>query len=209
MVIKRLIDYGILIFMLYPCIRYVLVSTKFVLDYSRLSIKPMLTRINDDGLRAFGPFLCFNIFLATTANVAFFTCASFMNTGPLYGDFPILACISMVVLFWSIGMPYSIYRSARGAKFSAVHTYAQHIEDAFRLFLKDPGEPSLERYTWLVKNQTVISKISNWPLSFLSTLLFVVGSNVLLLTTNVWFVFKRLGHAPVLLNALGEVLFWR
>ncbi|MFC1531312.1 tetratricopeptide repeat protein [Gemmatimonadota bacterium] len=191
--LKRAIDYFLVIITLYPCLRYVIMSTFFVLKFSKLSIKPMLSRINDDGLRSFSPFFAFNIFLATAANVSFFVGASFMNTGPIYGDLPILFGITLVVMVWSIGMPFTIYRAARSAKYSAVHTYASHLEDSFAGFLKKPGAESLERYEWLQQKQSVIRKISSWPLSVASTIIFLVGGNLLLAATNVWFIMKRTG----------------
>lgn len=204
---KRLVDYSIIILTLIPCVRYVILSTFFVLNYSKLSIKPMLSKINDDGLRSFGPFMSFNVFLATSANTAFFMGASFMNKGSILMDFPILAAISVVVMFWSIGMPYTIYRAAKSAKFHAIHAYADKIEDSFRNFIENPGEESLAEYQWLLKNQKVIKKISSWPLSFTETLLFVVGSNILLVFVNIWFVLKRTGLLQQLMDYLEQGIF--
>lgn len=198
--IKRFIDFGFIILYLYPCIRYVLSTTIFINNYSKLSIKPMLTSINDDGLRSFSRLFIYNIVLATSANVAFFFTASLVNTGPLYFDFPILFIISIVVLTWSVGMPLAIKRSAEAAKYNSVHLYSDHIEQSFREFIEDPGDEKLQRYQWLKKNQKVIKCISTWPLSIKNTLIYIVGGNLFLLLNNIWFVIYRLNLYDELLT---------
>ena len=204
LLIKRFVDYGIIILLLIPCVRYVVMSTFFVLEYSKLSLKPLLSKINDDGLRAFGPFLGLNVMLATIANAAFFTGASFMHKGPIWGDFPILAIISLVVMFWSVGMPFTIFQAAKKAKLSSVHAYAEQLENAFNAFVQNPNDDTLTRYRWLKKNQAEIRQISCWPLTVIQTIIFVVFSNLVLITVNVWFVLKRTGMIPLVMNWVGN-----
>jgi hypothetical protein len=162
----------------------------------------MLSKLNDDGLRSFGKLLSLNVVLATTANVSYFVGASFMHKGPLYGDLPILISISIVVAFWSIGMPLMIYEAAKSAKFDASHAYADQIEQSFAEFIANPEDKTKERYQWLLKNQCVIQEISCWPMSIIQTLIFVCGGNLLLLAVNIWFVFKRTNNLFLLWKLL-------
>lgn len=197
---KRIVDFFFVIMWLYPCVRYIVCTTGFIYNYSQLSLKPMLTKINDEGMRSLGSLMAFNIGLACLAFVSYFLPASFTHRGRIYSDIVVLLVIWVIVLIWSIGMPLMVRRAARRAKSSAVMAYSGHIEAAFKRFLENPTEESLKAYQWLVANQSVIQRIGIWPLSLQQTLLLVVGSNLLLVTLCVHYVMMRFKLWQVLLN---------
>jgi hypothetical protein len=188
---KRLIDFFFILIWLYPCVRYIVRTTAFIYHYSQLPLKPMLTKINDEGMRSLGALMAFNIGLACLAFVSYFLPASFTHRGRIYSDIVVLMAITAIVFIWSIGMPLMVKRAARRAKYSAVMAYSGHIETAFKDFLDNPTEESLKAYRWLVSNQTVIQRIGVWPLSFRQTLFLVVGSNFLLIALCVHYVLMR------------------
>ena len=72
--------------------------------------------------------------------------------------------------------------------------YSQHIEKAFKTFLDDPDEARLNAYNWLLKHQSVIQRIPTWPLTWMETLVVVVGSNIVLLLAVAWNILSRLGY---------------
>ncbi len=190
-IFKRLIDYFLLIMWLYPCVRYIVCTTLFIFEYSRLPLKPMLTRINDEGIRSLGSLMTFNITLAAIAYTAYFLPASFTHRAEIRSDVAVLAIITLIVMVWSLGMPAMVRRAARQARSKAVQEYSEHIESAFGSFLANPEEDSLARYEWLRQNQRVIQRIGTWPLSFWQTLYLVIFSNVLLLALTAHYVAMR------------------
>ena len=189
---KRFIDYGWIYALAYPGGRYVVGLTVFVYRYSRLSLKPMLSTINDDGLRSFGPLFSVSIALASIWYTTYWGLASIVVQSASFADFFFLGLASAFFVSWSLGLPLAIHRSAREARAKAVHIYSDHIEKAFGAFLADPGEDVLRRYQWLKENQTVIKGISTWPLSRMETLV-VLSSNLLLLAVDSLYVVIRLG----------------
>jgi len=196
---KRSIDFFFVIMWLYPCVRYIVRTTAFIFNYSKLSLKPMLTKINDEGMRSLGSLMAFNIGLACLAFVSYFLPASFTHHGRIYSDIVVLLVITLIVLIWSVGMPLMVKRAAKQAKLKSVMAYARHIETAFKGFLDNPTEETLKNYQWLTLNQKVIQRIGIWPLSLRQTLLLVVGSNVLLITLCVHYVLMRFHLWHVLL----------
>jgi tetratricopeptide (TPR) repeat protein len=191
MLVTRIVDYALLLLCLYVCIRYVVMSTFFVYNYSNLSLKPMLTKINDDGMRSLGPLIALNISFAIVAFTSYFIPAGVGHISPSRADVGILLIITGIVLFWSLGMPLTIHRAARESKGKAVHAYSAHIETAFKKFLDDPGDESLKRYEWLRRNQRVIQRIGTWPLSWWESLLVLAGGNGALIYVSMWFLHAR------------------
>jgi hypothetical protein len=184
-------DYLFILLSLYVCLRYVLMTTRMVFDYSRLELKPMLSQMNDDGLRSFGRLVTLNVALACGAFSAYFIPAGIAHTSPSRIDLGILAVILLIVLVWAAGMPLAIYRAARESKSKAIHDYSQHLEKAFREFLLRPDEQTLARYEWLKARQAVIRRIASWPLSWPQNVFVFVIANLVFLGVSAWFVYAR------------------
>jgi hypothetical protein len=199
---KRLVDYGWMYAVAYPGARYVLGLTAFVYRFSRLSLKPMLSTINDDGLRCFGPLFAVSIALASLWYTAYWTLAATVVHTPWYGDFFFLGLASFFYVSWSMGLPLAIRRSAREARSKAIHIYADHIDSAFKAFLANPSDDTLDRYQWIRKNQGVIKAISTWPLTVTQTTA-VIGSNVLLLGVDTLYILVRMGVLGTVTSALA------
>jgi len=195
LILTRVVDCVLLYSFGYWNFRYLAMSTWFVYLFSRLSLKPMLTKINDDGLRALGPFLSFNIMVMTIFYTLYWGMGVFGVSVSLHVLEFILAGMAVVMyVIWSLGMPIAVRRAAREAKSKAVHKYSEHIERAFQGFLNNPTEDSLARYNWLLKEQTAIRKIGVWPMSWAETVFVVLGGNLFLVAVVSWFVILRLGE---------------
>jgi len=193
--IRHFIDNIIVVgFVAYTVVVYMISSTMFVLRFSRLSLKPMLTKINDVGLRAFAPMASFNILIICLIWCMLWPMAILEITLTSYIEFFFIVLGSAVIMVWSIGMPYTMFRAAQSSKSKAVHTYSEHIEKSFKEFLDHPSEDTVERFKWLVKNQSVIQKISTWPMSVKQTVFVVVGGNVVIFAMVTWYVLQRLGR---------------
>ena len=85
-----------------------------------------------------------------------------------------------------------IRRAAHESRAKASQLYADHIETAFKAFIQEPSESTLERFQWLKAKQRVIQKLSTWPLTLTHTLVVVVGANALLALVILWFLHRRL-----------------
>ena len=160
-------------------LRYVYTVTVFVLKFSNLSLKPLVSSLNNDGFRSLGSFL-----ISLIATMMLFIIAIWMALGFILQGEPgidlIALLITVIVGFvWSVGLPFSLYHAGKEAKNQISHRYSIHLEDALEKFVDDPAENTLRNYEWLIKQQRVIKKIPCWPLSFFQTIV-VVGLNVLL-----------------------------
>jgi hypothetical protein len=193
---KRIVDFFFVYLLWFPGLRYVVMSTIFIYKYSLLSLKPMLTVINDDGMRSFGPLMTYNLGLAVLFYVFYWPGAALMAQIEFKLDFFFLLLSSITFALWSVGMPLMIRRSARESKSRAVHVYSAHIEKAFNTLLEDPNKDRFDRYSWLQSHQKIISSIPTWPLSRKETIFVVLGSNVILLMVNVAYILYRTGALP-------------
>lgn len=191
--LKRLVDYVLVYALMYVGARHIVTTTMFVHSFSRLHLKPMLTKINDDGLRSFGPMISENIWLTSTLAVLYGTHAMITITIPSnLLELPFLVIGFMLFLGWSLAMPVELKRAARDSKGDAVQAYSDHIEKAFQSFLKNPDDSALKRYQWLLANQKVIKRICTWPLSWVETLTAIVGGNAFILAFFLWYSSRRI-----------------
>jgi tetratricopeptide (TPR) repeat protein len=200
----RLVDYGLIYFFAYAALRYVVASTFFIYDFSMLSLKPMLTNINDFGIRSLGPLLSFNFSAASVMYVLYWLMALLAINTNSHTDIFLLGVATVLIGFLSIGLPFAIRRAMKRAKIKPIEQYSHHIEESLKEFLKKPDDPTFERYSWLLKHQRVIRKIPTWPLSWSQTLFFVVGSNILVAFTDVVYIMVRYGY----LNQQNTIIEW-
>jgi tetratricopeptide (TPR) repeat protein len=191
LMVTRCVGIVLFIIVAFPGVRFIIASTIFVYDYSRLSLKPMLTKINDDGIRSFGRILTSTIIRVAIAYSTLWISAFILIKMSAYYDFLFLGMTTILCSIWSIGLPLTLSHVARESKIKAVHEYSSHIEQAFKNFLKSPNESSLNKYKWLLNNQQVIRKIPIWPLSFKQSLLVIV-SNLFLLAVDALYISLRL-----------------
>lgn len=190
---KRIIDYAIIFAFLYAGARYTIAVTVFVYRFSKLSLKPMLTKINVDGVRSLGPFIAFNIVLATF--IYFILHLSFALTykNPFLGDLFFLCIGTSIIAVWTIAFPYQLRRALQAAKSTVVYEYSNHIESAFKTFLDDPDDENEKLYQRILEKQKVIKNIPVWALSVSETLFVIVGGNLLLILAVMAYVINRLG----------------
>jgi hypothetical protein len=206
--LKRLVDYSLVFALGWPVFRFAIGSTLFILRYSRLSLRPVLTRLNEWGVRSFTPLIAFNSTMTALIYILYWVMA-FHSIDPgltFKADIIFLGITTILYAIWTVLMPASIRVAVKQAKGSAVNTYADHIERAFRDFIERPGEETLGRYRWLMKNQRLIRKIGTWPLSLLETFVYVIGSNLVLLLMDFWYVSARLGTWPHIVQYVRTLL---
>ena len=194
---KRYIDYALIYAMTWVVARYIIGTTWFIFAFSQLSLKPMLTRINDDGMRSFGPLITLNLTLASLFLIVYWMLAAIVVKSNSHLDLLFLGLFTFFFSIWSFITPFMLCRAARESKSKAVHIYSDHIEKAFNAFLEDPNEDTENRYLYLIKTQKIITRIATWPLSVKETLFAVFGSNVMLIAVDVAYACFRLGFLPI------------
>jgi len=154
-------------------------------------------------MRSFGPLVCFNIVSASIAYILHWTMSSLVVDLTLYFDFLFLGLNAVIMMVWSIGMPFMLRRAMKESKRKVIHTYSGHIESAFKNFLENPDENNLERFNWLKKHQKLISQISSWPLSLGETMIAIVGGNLIMIIVNIWYCLKRTGYLTVFIEMIS------
>ena len=206
MMVKRSIDFLTIYILCFPAIRYVVMSTVFIYKYSQLSLKPMLTLINDYGMRSLGSLMTYNLGLVVFFYVSYWSGAAFLASLDLKFDFLLLGICTIIYMVWSVGMPLTIRRVAIESRANAVQEYSRHIENAFNAFIEEPNEDYLKRYSWLKENEKVINNIPTWPLSWKETLFGVVGSNLLLIGVDIWYICHRLEIWPSVIDGMTGIV---
>jgi len=192
--VLRTVDWLLMAAITYFAVRMVPAFLILVFRFSGLSLKPMLTRLNDDGLRCFGSLISYIMALVSFEFLLLGILGAEVVHTANRADFFILALALLFYLALSVVLPFMIRHAARQAKTKAVHDYSAHIEKAFIAFQKEPDSDKLERYQWLLNNQAVIQKISTWPLSKAQTLFAVIGSNLLMVAVAGRYIAIRTGR---------------
>ncbi len=194
---KRFVDYALIYLFSFPVLRFVVGLTLLVLRVSRLPLKPMLTRLNDTGLRAFGPLLTSSQVLIAGCYACHWLLAARAVRIGVPVDLLFLAIASALAALWCLALPVALQRAAREAKSRSILVYTEHLERAFAAFLEHPADDGrLEEYRTLQRNQDVVRRIATWPLSRTETLVGVVGSTALVAAVDVWYTLQRLGLWP-------------
>jgi hypothetical protein len=193
MMIKRLVDYFLLFAILYPAAQYTCAITLFVYRFSNLSLKPILTKTSNDGVRNLGPFVAFSIVFGTLIFSVLHVSFAIGFTNPMRIDLLFLLVGTGITAMWTIAFPFQLRRSLKASKNIAMWEYSGHLQKAFKKFLKDPSESNEKDYRRLADNEKIIRKISVWPLSATETIFTIVGGNLLLAVVATGYVIHRLG----------------
>lgn len=207
LIVKRIIDVSLWTSIQITLAYYITYSTLFVFQYSKLSLKPMLTRIIDVGLRSLVSFLKFNIGMVCLVFISIWITGFLARDTSLYIDFAVLVFTSTVFLIWSLGMPLAIRSVARQAVSKGAQEYTTHLEKAYKAFLNDPTDDErLKTYEKLLSRQKVIRNIPTWPLSWTETVFVVFGSNLILFLVSCWYIIARLGYLPAVMEWIQTVV---
>jgi hypothetical protein len=204
--VKRLLD-NLLVFgvMTYFTIRYVVGVTGFLFRFSKLSLKPMLTKLSNDGLRAFGSVILYNISMVLLIWSGLIIIAYLEVVSEFYLEFVLVFAGLVVVFIWSIGLPLAMRKAAIESKNKTIYIYSETIEKAFQQFLKDPANDSLDRYNWLLKNQKVIKRIPTWPFSLAQTIFVVFVSNIFTVFMTSRYILSRLGYLNEVVDYIKHI----
>lgn len=193
LLIKRIIDYVLIFAFLYEGARYTIAVTIFVYRFSKLPLKPLLTKINNDGVRSLGPFISFNIALAALIYFLLHGSFALTYTNPFMGDLLFLCIGTSIVAVWTIAFPFQLRRALQASKSSVVYEFSDHIEKAFKEFLKNPTDENEKWYRHVLSKQKLIKDIPVWALSVSETVFVIMGSNLLLALAVTTYIINRLG----------------
>ena len=193
LLLKRIIDYALIFAILYAGARYSIAVTIFVYRFSKLPLKPLLTKINNDGVRSLGPFIAFNIALAALVYFLLHGSFALVYTHPFLGDLLFLCIGTSIVAVWTIAFPFQLRRALQASKSSVVYEYSDHIEKAFKEFIKNPTDENEKWYRHILEKQKIIKDIPVWALSASETVFIIVGSNILLALAAATYAINRLG----------------
>jgi len=193
LMIKRGVDYFFPVLSGSICLLYTLSLIKFVYDYTKFPLKPMLTTINGEGLRSLGTLFSIILIAELSGWILYWAVGTKVFNGSIMLNVIIcIACLFLVSTF-SIGMPFALYFAAKEAKRKTISKFSEQIEHSFRNFMNDPTDQTYDRFEWMKKHEQAIKNISTWPLSREQTLIFVIGGNLLLFIVCVRFILIQLG----------------
>ncbi len=193
--LKRGIDIGLFYAVLYPALRYLLMSTVWLFRFSRLSLKPTLTKRGQGGLKALSPMIKLCLFMYLLVHCSGWAWSLLMSARSVaVGDIFFMTLSTLGCTLWSIGIPLAIRRAMNESKTKARFAYADHVETAFDQFLETPEEGSLSRFEWLVKHDVVVERIGTWPMGRIESLVLIGGTNIVLILFWGIYVVEYLGR---------------
>lgn len=196
---KRTIDWIIVYSVAWPLVRFIFMTTSLVIDFSNLSLKPSVTRIQDEGIHSFGSVLVFLTSLLTSMGIVYTGLAFLLVETNTYWDLFFLSVALAIFSLWSIALPFSLRYTMLKSKRKVANRYTSHIEKAFNDFLNTPGEKELEKYEWLMSHRDVIDRIVTWPLTPLQTTAIILCNILGFGTVGLYFA-SRLGYLPPLVD---------
>lgn len=200
--VKRIVDWLIVYTALWMGIRASVMMTFFVLEFSGLSLKPSLTKMEEEGVMAMGPFIVFIVVQTSVAYVLLMLIFYNILGASGYIGALVLGAGFITYLTWSVGLPISVHYAMVKSKRKVVNNYVENIEDKFYNFIEDPNEESLEEYEWLMDKRKVVNNVATWPLSKMQATL-VFASNVLVTYSFVWYASESMNLE---FNIYGKIL---
>ena len=192
--VVRTLDFALLFFVGFPWLRFAWGLSSTTLDLSRQTLKPTLSRLSDEGIRALAGPMVVTILAGCAGYASYWIMGAMVVRGGGFLDLLFLGMSTVFYLGWSMGLPVALRQAMKASRAAAVVRYTGHLEESFNAFLESPDEESLKRFLWLRGQQQVVRDIGAWPLSWGQTLLVVGLSNLILFSVNVWYVGFRLGH---------------
>jgi tetratricopeptide (TPR) repeat protein len=186
-VLKRVVDWSLVYTALWMGIRASVMATVFVLEFSSLSLKPSLTKMEEEGVMAMGPFIVFVIIQSSVAYILIL--AIFYNVLDANGYIGVLVFGAgfLTYLTWSIGLPVSVHYAMVKSKRKVVNKYVENIEERFYNFVEEPNENSLEKYEWIMDKRSVVNNVATWPLGKIQAMTVVVF-NIMVSYSFMWYV---------------------
>jgi len=186
-VLKRVADWLLVYTSLWMGIRASVMTTVFVLEFSSLSLKPSLTKMEEEGVMAMGPFIVFVIVQSSVAYILLL--AIFYNILGANGYIGVLVfgVGFLTYLTWSVGLPVSVHYAMVKSKRKVVNKYVESIEKRFYKFIENPNENSLEKYEWIMDKRRVVNNVATWPLGKIQAVIVVIV-NVVVAYSFMWYV---------------------
>lgn len=185
--------------------RYAIITTLLIFNFSRLPIKPVLTKLGVEGMSAFSNILSFFLSISVILIAIWWTVCYLVVTASGFVDFYFLSIISACFLFWSLGVPIVMRVTAAASKKLTAFRYSVTVEEAFTKFLETPDQVNYDRYHWLLKSTNVIKNISTWPLTKSMTL-GIITANIFIFLINVWYVLIRLNKWQAFVSYIANLL---
>jgi hypothetical protein len=161
----RFIDSTILWIVMAPLIRYVVMSTLFIKEYSNLDLSPVITKGKNNGFHKMSSLFMRGVLVLNVFWIINWAWNAVVVRDPFYLDFVGLAFGLVVVLFWLVFTPSYIQRALQLSKGTAVTAYEGHVQQAFKDFLKVPDDNSLAKLKWLKENEGQVAAVSSRLLS--------------------------------------------
>jgi hypothetical protein len=191
--IKRAVDIGLFYAVVYPGLRYLIMSTIWLFRFGDLSLKPTLTRSSQGGLRSLTPMIKLNLMMYLAVHCSGWSWSLLLSArhSPL-GDVFFMTLSSLGFTLWSVGIPMAIRRAMRESKTKTRFRYDDHVERAFHTFMDKPGDDTLAPFQWLVKHESVIDRIGTWPMGRLESILWLGGTNLVLAAFWMFYVLVHL-----------------
>jgi len=190
---KRFVDWTFIIVGSWPGGRLFVMTTNLVLEFSRLSIKPSLTKMSNEGVHSFGSLIVNITLLISTAIEVYIGIAFILVDAQEYWDFVFFGIGAVVFAIWNVLLPLALRYTMLSSKRKIVNRYKSSIEKSFKNFLDNPNKKSLDRYEWLMRQRRIVDQVVTWPLSWGQSFV-IIACNVLVFGSIGLYVLHRLNY---------------
>ena len=176
-----------------PPIRFVIMSTTLIREYSELSLTPLLGRTRISGFHKTAELYMQNLVFLLVFWVLNWSWNALVAKDPRYMDFVGLAFALGVVVFWIILTPKYIKGALNYSKVAAIMTYQNHIKLAFKKFIRTPNETNLKDLEWLQAQEKILGSISRRLFNTKQKFM-LIFTNIMIFTASALYVIYRLDY---------------
>ena len=186
----RFLSSAILWMILPFLMRYIIFSTLFIKQYSKLDLNPVVSAVGNDGFSSLSKICSINTIALGIFWVLNWGWNAFAVNDPYYIDFLGLLFSVVMASFWMILVPYFIRVALKLSKSTATSIYQDHVKHSFKKFIKNPEEASIDRYKWLVDNEKTVLNISTRIFTFTQWINFIIFVFVIFSSTYLYIVYR-------------------
>lgn len=171
-------------------LRYVIFSTLFIKEYSKLQLNPVVSAAGNNGFGSLSKICTYNIIGLTFIWIINWSWNVIVINDPLYTDFWGLSLAFAIAIFWIVFVPRFILDALKLSKSNAIATYQSHVKHAFKKFIKDPEELTIERLNWLKENEHSVLNISTRVFSLWQWTVYAVCILIVILITVLYVIYR-------------------
>ncbi len=184
-------DYIIMFFVIVIGVPIFTSTYIFIKDYSLFPLKPVVSKVNLLAVQKIGKIILI-ISLPWTFDYLAFTIIGFItfSNSIIFLQLSLFYFMVFLGCIWTLVTPYFFVVSLSKSKVRMISRYSEHIEKSFNKLIDNPNDENLEKYRWLIKQQSEFLNIKTNPLS-LGTRISIYLLNFFIIVSALFYPFLK------------------